>query len=160
MENKSQMFCPQCGGKVELDSPDVKFCRFCGLTLGESRDAVKGYTEIKRQGMKLSSWGYVLLQIMFIIVYLTLIPSLPLWGSIVLLIFFALSNGFFIAGSFAVEDPGKYQKKGKTIDAPERKAKSELNRAPNSSIAEGTTRKLSKPAFSEIKPKTPIEHRN
>jgi hypothetical protein len=61
----SEMFCPRCGEKNELNSPEVKFCRFCGLSITESRDAVRGLVLIKRQGRQCADWSYVTLQICF-----------------------------------------------------------------------------------------------
>jgi hypothetical protein len=102
--NNSAMFCPRCGGKNELDSSEVKYCRFCGLPITESRDAVQGLTLIKRQGRRFAGLGYVTLQILFFVTFFLLIPTLPFWASTLLMIIFALSNGFFIAGSLAAEN--------------------------------------------------------
>ncbi len=148
LENKPQMFCPRCGGQVEINVPDVKFCRFCGLSLTESRESVQGLTEIKQTGLKFSVWGYVILQILYLVVFLTIISSLSIWSAIILLIVFALSNGFFIAGNFAVGNPEKYQKKSRsdTIETKTSWKTKNLTDHSAASITERTTRKLFKSA--------------
>ena len=143
-KNKSEIFCPQCGGKNILDAADVKFCRFCGLSLLESRDAVQGFTKIKQQGLRYATWGYWMLQILFIVMILLLIPTLSWWASLVFMLIFALSNGFFIAGQIAVDRPARYaQKHGGKITRRETKelqTKADISEIP--SVAEHTTRNL------------------
>ncbi len=143
-ENNGEMYCPRCGGKNELDSPEVKFCRYCGLPIAESRDEARGLTPVKRRGRRYAAWGYVTLQALFLGVLLYLIPTLPLWTSAIFVALFALSNGFFIAGSLAAEKPTS------RLLNPAAKKRSGGGSLPHSDIALGqlgsvtehTTRKL------------------
>ena len=110
-KHKSEIFCPQCGGKNFFDSPNVKFCRFCGLSLLESRDAVRGLTKIKQQGLRYAYSGYWMLQMLFIVMIMLFIREFPWWASTAFMLIFALSNGFFIAGQIAVGKPDQYVQK-------------------------------------------------
>jgi uncharacterized membrane protein YvbJ len=146
-KNNPEMFCPRCGEKNELDSPEVKFCRFCGLPITESKEAVQGLTLIKRQGRRFASWGYVTLQILFCVTFLFLIPTIPSWTSAVLMIIFALSNGFFIAGSLAAENravPLLDRAANKQLSKPDAQRLQEANtNGPiPACVTENTTRKL------------------
>jgi len=75
----STMYCPQCGRELELDS-DVRFCRYCGLALSDTKDTLRGYTEVKREGYKYTNLSYILLLALFWIQYFGLIQWRSFWG--------------------------------------------------------------------------------
>ena len=56
-----QMYCPQCGRELELDSGEIRFCRYCGFALTDTKEALHGYSEKKRIGFSIVTWSYTLL---------------------------------------------------------------------------------------------------
>ena len=149
-KHKSEIFCPQCGGRNDLDSPEVKFCRFCGLTLLESRDAVRGLTKIKQQGFRYSTWGFWLLQSLFIVMIMLFIPKFPEWVSAAFIAVFALSNGLFIAGQYAVEKPDRYllKREEKNIEGKSNALQKAETVSAIPSVTENTTQNLGDSMFS------------
>lgn len=105
------MYCPQCGRELELDS-DVRFCRYCGLPLSDTKDTLRGYTEVKREGYKYTNLSYVLLLVLFWVQYFGLIPWRSLWGGnfwLILVVGFIF--GLWFMGNWVVDKPAKYVKK-------------------------------------------------
>lgn len=149
--NKSEIYCPQCGARNDLDSQNVKFCRFCGLSLLESRDAVRGLTEIKQKGLGYANWGYWILQALFIMMIMLLIPTFPWWASAIFMLIFALSNGFFIAGQIAAAQPDRYSRRRELKNANEKQSEPVKDKTFSAitSITENTTRNLSRAAVSD-----------
>jgi hypothetical protein len=107
----SKMYCPQCGRELELDN-DVRFCRYCGLPLSDTKDTLRGYTEVQREGHKYTNLSYILLLVLFWIQYFGLIPWRTFWGGnfwLILIIGFIF--GLWFMGNWVVDRPGKYVKK-------------------------------------------------
>ena len=105
------MFCPNCGREVEPDS-DVRFCRYCGLALSETKDNLRGYSEVKREAYKFINVSFVLVAILFWIQYFGLIP----WGSFtggnfLLILIFGFVFGLWFMGNWVVDKPAKYVKR-------------------------------------------------
>ncbi len=104
------MYCPQCGRDLELDS-DVRFCRYCGLPLSDTKDTLRGYTEVKREGYKYTNLSYILLLVLFWIQYFGLIPWRSFWGGdfwLILTVGFIF--GLWFMGNWVVDKPAKYVK--------------------------------------------------
>jgi hypothetical protein len=104
------MYCPQCGRELGLDS-DVRFCRYCGLALSDTKDTLRGYTAVKREGYKFTNLSYVLLLGLFWIQYFDLIP----WrsfrgGNFLLIVILGFIFGLWVAGNWVVDRPAKYVK--------------------------------------------------
>jgi hypothetical protein len=55
-----EMFCPRCGRELELDSGEIRFCRYCGFALADTKDALHGYSERKRVGFSIVTCSYAL----------------------------------------------------------------------------------------------------
>jgi hypothetical protein len=63
------MYCPQCGRELELDSGEVRFCRYCGFLLSDTKEALKGYSGQKRMGFAIVSMSYTLLLILSLLMH-------------------------------------------------------------------------------------------
>ena len=104
------MYCPQCGREVELDG-DVRFCRYCGLALSDTKDTLRGYSEVKREGYKFINVGFVLAAILFWVQYFGLIPWNSFWGgNFFLILIFGFIFGLWFMGNWVVDRPAKYVK--------------------------------------------------
>lgn len=104
------MYCPQCGRELELDS-DVRFCRYCGLPLSDTKDTLRGYTQVKREGYKYTNLSYILLLVLFWIQYFDLIPWRSFRGGdfwLILIVGFIF--GLWFMGNWVVDKPAKYVK--------------------------------------------------
>ncbi|HUR96739.1 MAG TPA: zinc ribbon domain-containing protein [Pyrinomonadaceae bacterium] len=107
----SRIFCPKCGREVETDG-DVRFCRYCGLALSETKDNLRGYSEVKREAYKFINVSFVLVAILFWIQYFGLIPwSSFTGGNLLLILIFGFVFGLWFMGNWVVDRPAKYVKK-------------------------------------------------
>jgi hypothetical protein len=61
----TKMYCPQCGRELDLDSGEVRFCRYCGLSLGDTKEALHGYSEHRRIGFTVVTASYALMIVLF-----------------------------------------------------------------------------------------------
>jgi|SRR5829696_2184813 len=105
------MFCPKCGREVEPDG-DVRFCRYCGLALAETKDNLRGYSEVKREAYKFINVSFVLVAILFWIQYFGLIRwSSFTGGNFLLILIFGFVFGLWFMGNWVVDKPAKYVKK-------------------------------------------------
>ena len=113
------MYCPQCGRELELDS-DARFCRYCGFLLNDTKDTLRGYTEVKRQGYKYANLSYILLLVLFWIEYFDLIPWHSVWGGNFWLIsILGFVFGLWFMGNWVADKPAKYVKDVKDEKTPE-----------------------------------------
>lgn len=104
------MYCPRCGRDVELET-EVRFCRYCGFSLVDTKDTLRGYTEIKRQGHTFINVSYLLLLALFWIQYFRLIPWDSIWGGAFFLIsVVGFIFGLWFMGNWVVDKPAKYVK--------------------------------------------------
>src|SRR5688500_8033116 len=77
-----EMYCPRCGKELELDSGEIRFCRYCGLSLVDTKEVLHGYSEQKRTGFSIVTWSYVLLLIVTLLLhgrYVSLDSSWTYW---------------------------------------------------------------------------------
>ena len=106
----STMYCPQCGRELELES-DVRFCRYCGLPTSDTKDTLRGYSPVKREGHKFTNLSYILLLVLFWIQYFGLIPWRSIWGGdFWLILIFGFIFGLWFMGNWVVDKPAKYVK--------------------------------------------------
>ena len=63
------MYCPQCGRELELDSGETRFCRYCGFSLTDTKEALHGYSEQKRIGFSVVTWAYALLLLVTLLLH-------------------------------------------------------------------------------------------
>src|SRR5215213_4829146 len=106
----SAMYCPQCGRELELDS-DVRFCRYCGLALSDTKDTLRGYTAVKLEGYKFTNLSFILLLMLFWIQYFDLIPWRSFWGGdFWLIVILGFIVGLWCMGIWVADRPAKYVK--------------------------------------------------
>ena len=104
------MYCPQCGRELELES-DVRFCRYCGFLLNDTKDTLRGYTEVRREGYKYANLSYILLLVLFWIEYFDLIPWQSVWGgNFWLIMILGFIFGLWFMGNWVADKPAKYVK--------------------------------------------------
>jgi hypothetical protein len=64
-----KMYCPQCGRELDLDSGKVRFCRYCGFALLDTKEALQGYSGQKRWAAVTISMSYTLLLIVSLLMH-------------------------------------------------------------------------------------------
>ena len=74
------MYCPQCGRELDLGSGDVRFCRYCGFSLTDTKEALQGYSEQRRTGFSIVTWSYALLLLVTLLLHGNYIPLNTGWG--------------------------------------------------------------------------------
>lgn len=110
----STMYCPRCGREVGPSSDDVRFCRYCGLSLDDTKDVIHG-SKIKRRGAAYLSSSYFLICFAFIILNIGLELASGSWPWFVLVIVVAsllimLSVTLGVFGTMMIYDPGQFMK--------------------------------------------------
>ncbi len=113
----ANMYCPQCGRELELDSGEVRFCRYCGFLLSDTKEALKGYSGQKRMGFAIVSMSYTLLLILSLLMhggYVSL--DRTRWAYWLFLILIVLSFSFFFAATLSAVWPARFQSKAKRRD--------------------------------------------
>lgn len=104
------MYCPQCGREFEPDG-DARFCRYCGFLLSDTKDTLRGYTEVRREGYKYANLSYILLLVLFWIQYFNLIPWQSVWGGNFWLVsILGFIFGLWFMGNWVADKPAKYVK--------------------------------------------------
>jgi hypothetical protein len=113
----AKMYCPQCGRELDLDSGEVRFCRYCGFSLLDTKEALHGYSEQKRTGFAIVTSSYTLLLILSLLMhggYVSL--DRTRWAFWLFLILIVLSFCFFFAGTLTAFWPARFQSKAKRRD--------------------------------------------
>jgi hypothetical protein len=104
------MYCPQCGRELDLDSGEVRFCRYCGFSLVDTKEALHGYSEQKRTGFSVVTWSYVLLLIVTLLLhgkYISFDRGWAYWLSAILIV---VSVSLFASASLSALMPAKFAK--------------------------------------------------
>ncbi len=104
------MYCPQCGRELDLDSGDVRFCRYCGFSLVDTKEALQGYSEQKRTGFSIVTWSYVLLLIVTLLLHGRYISLDTRWGYWLPAILIVVSVSFFVSASLGALKPAMFSK--------------------------------------------------
>ncbi len=105
-----EMFCPQCGRELELDSGEIRFCRYCGFALGDTKDALLGYSKQKRMGFSIVTWSYALLLIVTLLLhgrYVSLDNGRVFW---LLALLIVVSVSFFVSAAVSALKPAMFAK--------------------------------------------------
>ena len=124
------MYCPQCGREVDLESSDVRFCRYCGFSLLDTKESVQGYSQQKRVGFSIVTWCYGLLLIVTLLLHGQYIPLDTGWGFWLSAILIVASVSLFVSAALSASMPEKFAKTariGKAIDS--KKTPAELGSA-------------------------------
>ena len=156
------MYCPQCGRELDLGSGDVRFCRYCGFSLIDSREELQGYSQQKRAGFSIVTWAYALLLLVTLLLHGRYVSLDTRWGYWIPTLLIVISVSFFTSASLTALQPamfGKHKSKDKRLIEGQKepheaiepgrspgelieRQKVEVNIAKPSSVTEGTTRRL------------------
>lgn len=167
------MYCPQCGRELDLESGDVRFCRYCGFSLDDTKESLQGYSKQKRVGFSIVTWSFALLLMVALLLHENYIPlhtGSGYWLSALLIV---LSVSLFASAALSALKPAMFSKKqrpAKGIPDPHEQVRDALADAqsggaslphgqpatdlgekekraleinPPGSVTEGTTRRLS-----------------
>ena len=104
------MYCPQCGRELSLDSGDVRFCRYCGFLLTDTKEALQGYSKQKRTGFSVVTWSYALLLIVTVLLHGSYIPLAAGWGYWVSAILIVVSVSLFASAAVSAMKPQLFSK--------------------------------------------------
>ena len=104
------MYCPQCGRELNLDSGDVRFCRYCGFLLTDTKEALQGYSKHKRTGFSVVTWSYALLLIVTLLLHGSYIPIAAGWGYWVSAILIVVSVSLFASAAVSAMRPQLFSK--------------------------------------------------
>ena len=104
------LYCPQCGRGLDLESSEVRFCRFCGFELADTSDAVRGYSEQKRKGFAVVTWSYAVLLIVTLLLHGGYIPTETRWGYWLSALCIVASVSFFVSASLSALKPAVFMK--------------------------------------------------
>ena len=104
------MFCPQCGRDLDLDSGQVRFCRYCGFSLADTKDALHGYSKQKRVGFSVVTWSYLLLLILTLLLHAKYIPLDTGWGYWLSALLIVVSVSFFVSAAMSALKPELFSK--------------------------------------------------
>ena len=99
------MFCPQCGLEIDLDSGSVRFCRYCGFSLTDTKDALHGYSHQKRVGFSVVTCSYALLLILTLLLHGKYIPLDTGWGYWLSALVIVVSVSFFVSAALSALKP-------------------------------------------------------
>ena len=147
------MYCPQCGRELNLDSGDVRFCRYCGFLLTDTKEALQGYSKHKRTGFSIVAWSYALLLIVTLLLHGSYIPIATGWGYWVSALLIVVSVSLFVSAAVTAMKPQLFSKPGGVKKLDQTHATNELNagtpaelplsrRENVPSVTEGTTKRL------------------
>jgi len=104
------MYCPQCGRELELDSGEVRFCRYFGFSLLDTKEALHGYSEQKRTSFSVVTWSYVLLLIVTLLLHGRYIPIDRGWAYRLSAVLIVVSVSLFASASLSALMPAKFAK--------------------------------------------------
>jgi hypothetical protein len=104
------MFCPQCGRELSLDSGDVRFCRYCGFSLLDTKESLQGYSKQKRIGFSVVTWSYALLLIVTLLLHGAYIPLATGWGYWTPAILIVVSVSLFVSAAVSALKPAMFSK--------------------------------------------------
>lgn len=105
-----EMYCPQCGSELDLGPADIRFCRYCGFSLLDTKDALQGYSEQKRRGFSIVAWSYSLLLIVTLLLHGQYVSLNTGWVYWLLTMLIVLSASFFISAAVSALKPAVFSK--------------------------------------------------
>jgi hypothetical protein len=105
-----EMFCPRCGRELVLDSGETRFCRYCGFSLVDTKEALHGFSEQKRQGFSIVTWSYVVLLLVTLLLHGRYVSLDTRWVYWLLTALIITSASFFIAAAASALKPAIYLK--------------------------------------------------
>lgn len=109
------MYCPQCGHELELDSGKIRFCRYCGFALGDTKDALHGFSEQKRVGFSIVTWSYALLLIITLLLHGQYVSLNTGWIYWLLTLLIVVSVSLFTSAAVSALKPSVFSKSKREI---------------------------------------------
>ena len=103
-----EMYCPQCGRELDLDSGEIRFCRYCGFSLTDTKEALPGYSAQKRMGFSIVTSAYAVLLIVTLLLhggYVSLNTSWVYWLMTALIV---ASVSFFVSAAVSAMRPAMF----------------------------------------------------
>lgn len=105
------MYCPQCGRELDLESGEVRFCRYCGFTLEDTKESLQGYSKQKRVGFSIVTWSFALLLMVALLLHENYIPlhtGSGYWLSALLIV---ISVSLFASAALSALKPALFSRK-------------------------------------------------
>jgi len=100
-----KMYCPKCGRELDLDSGEIRFCRYCGFELADTKDALRGYSEHKRIGFSVVTWSYALLLIVALVLHGEYVSLDTPWVYWLITALIVVSASLFISAAVSALKP-------------------------------------------------------
>ena len=105
-----EMYCPQCGRELVLDSGETRFCRYCGFSLVDTKEALHGYSEQKRIGFSIVTLSYAVLLIVTLLLHGQYVSLNTGWVYWLLTLLIVASVSFFVSAAISASMPGMFLK--------------------------------------------------
>lgn len=105
------MFCPQCGRELDLESGEIRFCRYCGFSLLDTKEALQGYSQQKRTSFSIVTWSYTLLLIVTLLLHGKYVSLDTRWVYWLLTILIVVSMSFFVSAAVSAMKPAMFSKR-------------------------------------------------
>lgn len=105
-----EMFCPRCGRELVLDAGETRFCRYCGFSLVDTKEALHGFSDQKRQGFAIITWSYVVLMVVTLLLHGRYVSLDTRWVFWLLTALIIISVSFFIAAATSALKPAIFLK--------------------------------------------------
>ncbi|HKR61786.1 MAG TPA: zinc ribbon domain-containing protein [Pyrinomonadaceae bacterium] len=107
----TQMYCPQCGRELDLDSSGIRFCRYCGFSLLDTKESLQGYSPQKRAGFSIVAWSYALLLIVTLLLHGGYVSLNTRWLYWLVTILIVVSVSFFTSAAVSAMRPDLFSKR-------------------------------------------------
>lgn len=112
-----EMYCPQCGRELDLGPADIRYCRYCGFSLLDTKEALQGYSKQKRIGFSIVAWSYSLLLIVTLLLHGQYVSLNTGWVYWLLTFLIILSASFFISAAVSASKPAMFAKNKRRNEA-------------------------------------------
>lgn len=105
-----EMYCPKCGRDLDLGPGDIRYCRYCGFSLLDTKDALQGYSERKRVGFSIVAWSYALLLVVTLLLHGQYVSLNTGWVYWLLTLLIVLSVSFFVSAAVSAMKPAMFSR--------------------------------------------------
>jgi hypothetical protein len=105
-----EMYCPQCGRELDLDSGEIRFCRYCGFSLVDTKEALQGFSKQKRLGFSIVTWSYASLLLVTLLLHGQYVSLNTGWVYWLLTLIIVASVSFFSSAALSALMPARFLK--------------------------------------------------
>src|SRR5918995_542397 len=112
-----EMYCPQCGRELDLGPADIRYCRYCGFSLLDTKEALQGYSKQKRIGFSIVAWSYSLLLIVTLLLHGQYVLLNTGWIYWLLTLLIVLSVSLFVSAAVSALKPAMFSKNKRLHEA-------------------------------------------